>query len=410
MARTAPYAPPPPRVAPAPAPPACPIADEAYRLAVCLLDDERAAVALLLAVVGALRPLRRRRVTPEVRAVVLRRLIAGARAARVDGTARRPGRRRGVPRAAGAPTAEREVLALALACDLDVGDAARVLRTDQTRVLALRRTAWRHVVAFGRTGAGARRRTRGPTGRCSRGPVRGGPAAPLPHHGRGDGRGRDGPHHGRRAGRAAPGAVRAGARRQRGVPAGVPALGAPGRRDGASGRTRWCSRPTTRWARQGGRAGGPPGRIPRHAPRPARGRVRRGPRPRPRRGGGRVRAHLRMALELRPSEPPLFDRVVLELAPSGRLGALGADDWERADDARLARPVAPGRPGRGADAPAPSAPRGACSCWHSAVPTRADRRVRASPPTPGWHRCWAALARGRVRTALYATVPPSHPT
>ena|GEM_PF-6495029 len=155
MARTAPYAPPPPppRVAPAPAPPACPIADEAYRLAVCLLDDERAAVALLLAVVGALRPLRRRRVTPEVRAVVLRRLIAGARAARVGGTASPSGpARAGFPELQALPTAEREVLALALACDLDVGDAARVLRTDQTRVLALRRTARRHVVAFGRTG------------------------------------------------------------------------------------------------------------------------------------------------------------------------------------------------------------------------------------------------------------------
>ena len=157
MARTAPYAPPPPppRVAPAPAPPACPIADEAYRLAVCLLDDERAAVALLLAVVGALRPLRRRRVTPEVRAVVLRRLIAGARAARVGRTVApsRPARTP-LPELQALPTAEREVLALALACDLDVGDAARVLRTDQTRVLALRRTAWRHVVAFGRTGGG----------------------------------------------------------------------------------------------------------------------------------------------------------------------------------------------------------------------------------------------------------------
>jgi hypothetical protein len=155
VARTAPYAPPPPppRVAPAPAPPACPIADEAYRLAVCLLDDERAAVALLLAVVGALRPLRRRRVTPEVRAVVLRRLIAGARAARVGGTASPSGpARAGFPELQALPTAEREVLALALACDLDVGDAARVLRTDQTRVLALRRTARRHVVAFGRTG------------------------------------------------------------------------------------------------------------------------------------------------------------------------------------------------------------------------------------------------------------------
>ena len=153
MARTAPYAPPPPRVAPAPAQPACPIADEAYRLAVCLLDDERAAVALLLAVVGALRPLRRRRVTPEVRAVVLRRLIAGARAARVGGTASPSGpARAGFPELQALPTAEREVLALALACDLDVGDAARVLRTDQTRVLALRRTARRHVVAFGRTG------------------------------------------------------------------------------------------------------------------------------------------------------------------------------------------------------------------------------------------------------------------
>jgi hypothetical protein len=38
---------------------------------------------------------------------------------------------------------------------------------------------------------------------------------------------------------------------------------------------------------------------------------------------------LRMALELRPSEPPPFDRVVLELSSTGRLGALGADDWER---------------------------------------------------------------------------------
>jgi hypothetical protein len=32
------------------------------------------------------------------------------------------------------------------------------------------------------------------------------------------------------------------------------------------------------------------------------------------------------------------------------------------------------------------------------------------PADPGMTPVLAALARGRVRTALYATVPPSHPT
>jgi hypothetical protein len=48
------------------------------------------------------------------------------------------------------PAGEREVLALALACDLDVGEAARVLRADPAHVLGLRRSACRGVAAFGR--------------------------------------------------------------------------------------------------------------------------------------------------------------------------------------------------------------------------------------------------------------------
>jgi hypothetical protein len=155
MARTRPIAPASSRFLPAPAPPAGPIADEAYRLAVCLLDDEPAAVALLLEVVGGLRPQRWRRVTSAVRAVVFRRLVAGARAARAGGTGVRS-RPDGAafPELQALPTAEREVLALTLACDLDDADAARVLRTDRTRVLALRRTGRSRVVAFGRAGAG----------------------------------------------------------------------------------------------------------------------------------------------------------------------------------------------------------------------------------------------------------------
>ncbi|HZF66518.1 MAG TPA: hypothetical protein VEZ47_00570 [Gemmatirosa sp.] len=139
-----------------PAPSACAIADEAYRLAVCLLDDDGAAAALLTKVVGAVRPLRLGHATPAVRAVVLRRLIAGARAARVGRTVApsRPARTP-LPELQALPTAEREVLALALACGLCVGDAARVLRIDATHARALRRTAHRHVVAFGRAGAGS---------------------------------------------------------------------------------------------------------------------------------------------------------------------------------------------------------------------------------------------------------------
>jgi hypothetical protein len=45
------------------------------------------------------------------------------------------------------------VLALVLACDLDDGEAARVLRTDPARVLGLRRSACRAVPR-----SGARRR------------------------------------------------------------------------------------------------------------------------------------------------------------------------------------------------------------------------------------------------------------
>jgi hypothetical protein len=118
---------------------------------------------------------------------------------------------------------------------------------------------------------------------------------------------------------------------------------------------------------------------------------------------------VRMALELRPSEPPLFDRVVLELAPSGRLGVLGADDWERADDARLARPLAPGDP---AVVLTPRA-LGPARCLLVLALDGTDPRGPAGsrePADPGMTPVLAALARGRVRTALYATVPPSHPT
>ena len=115
---------------------------------------------------------------------------------------------------------------------------------------------------------------------------------------------------------------------------------------------------------------------------------------------------LRMVLELRPSEPPLFDRVVLELASSGRLGALGANDWERADDARLARPVAPSDP---AVVLTPRA-LGPARCLIVLALGGTDPRGPAElrePADAGVAPVLGALARGRVRTALYATVPPS---
>jgi hypothetical protein len=153
MARTAPNARPSPHLAPAAATSTHGLAEEGYRLAVCLLDDERAAATLLLRVVVTLRPRRLRRPSPAVRAVVLRRLIAGARATRVGG-APRSARGAVFPELQALPVAEREVLALVVACDLDVGDAARVLRTDPARVLALRRSAARRVAAFARADAG----------------------------------------------------------------------------------------------------------------------------------------------------------------------------------------------------------------------------------------------------------------
>jgi hypothetical protein len=144
-----------PHLAPTAAPSTHGLAEEGYRLAVCLLDDEQAAATLLVRIVGALRPRRLRRPTPAVRAAVLRRLIAGARAARVGGAVPRSRPRRALfPELQALPVAEREVLALAVACDLDVGDAARVLRSDPTRVLALRRTAVRLVAAVARAAGG----------------------------------------------------------------------------------------------------------------------------------------------------------------------------------------------------------------------------------------------------------------
>jgi hypothetical protein len=154
MARTAPNARPSPDLTPVAAPSTHSLAEDGYRLAVCLLDDEGAAAALLLRIVGALRPRRWRRPTPAVRAVVLRWLIAGARAARLRGAVPPSARGAVFPELQALPVAEREVLALVVACDLDVGDAARVLRTDPTRVLALRRTAVRRVAAFARADAG----------------------------------------------------------------------------------------------------------------------------------------------------------------------------------------------------------------------------------------------------------------
>jgi hypothetical protein len=155
MARTVPNARPSPHLAPATAPSPHDLVEEGYRLAICLLDDEQEAAALLLRVVGVLRPRRLRRPTPGVRAVVFRRLIAGARAARLAGGAPRSRSPGAVfPEFGALPAAEREVLALVVACDLDVGDAARVLRTDPTRVLVLRRTAARLAAAFGRADAG----------------------------------------------------------------------------------------------------------------------------------------------------------------------------------------------------------------------------------------------------------------
>jgi hypothetical protein len=114
---------------------------------------------------------------------------------------------------------------------------------------------------------------------------------------------------------------------------------------------------------------------------------------------------LRMALELRPSEPPPFDRVVLELSTTGRVGALGADDWEQADDARLARPVTVGGPG------VVLTPRsiGAARCLLVLALGGADLRHAegaGEPADVGTASVLAALDRARVRTAVYATVPP----
>jgi hypothetical protein len=117
---------------------------------------------------------------------------------------------------------------------------------------------------------------------------------------------------------------------------------------------------------------------------------------------------LRMALELRPSEPPPFDRVVLELSSTGRLGALGADDWERADDARLARPVAVGDPG----VVLTPLSVGAARCLLVLAlggATRATRPGRASPPTSERRRCWRRsmpLASGRRSTRPCHRRPP----
>jgi hypothetical protein len=108
---------------------------------------------------------------------------------------------------------------------------------------------------------------------------------------------------------------------------------------------------------------------------------------------------LRMALELRPSEPPPFDRVVLELSPTGRLGALGADDWERPDDARLARPVAAGDPG----VVLTPLSVGATRCLLVLALGGADPRHTAASVL-------TALDAARVRSALYATVPRPVPT
>jgi hypothetical protein len=129
-----------------------------------LVDDEETAAALLLRIVGALRPRRLRDPTPAVRAAVLRRLIAGARAARVRRAAPPSARGALFPELQALPGAEREVLALVVACDLDVGEAARVLRTDPTRVLALRRRATRLVTALARPDAGRGAATARPHG------------------------------------------------------------------------------------------------------------------------------------------------------------------------------------------------------------------------------------------------------
>ena len=113
---------------------------------------------------------------------------------------------------------------------------------------------------------------------------------------------------------------------------------------------------------------------------------------------------LRMALELRPSEPPPFDRVVLELSSTGRLGALGADDWERADDARLARPAAVGEPG----VVLTPLSVGAARCLLVLALGGADPRHTGGAGEPadvGAAAVLAALDGARVRTALYATVP-----
>jgi hypothetical protein len=113
---------------------------------------------------------------------------------------------------------------------------------------------------------------------------------------------------------------------------------------------------------------------------------------------------LRMALELRPLESPRFDRVVLELSATGRLGALDADAWERADDARLARPDPVG------DAGVVLTPRSLAGARCLLVLAFGGRLLSGMDaagaaehgrPAP----VLDALARRRVRTALYATVP-----
>jgi hypothetical protein len=117
---------------------------------------------------------------------------------------------------------------------------------------------------------------------------------------------------------------------------------------------------------------------------------------------------VRIALELRPAEPPPFDRVVLELAANGRLGALDADDWDRADDARLARPAV----GVPAVVLTPRAV-GAARCLLVLALGGPDARGTAGRREPldgGTAPVLAALARSRVRTALYATVVPRDST
>lgn len=127
--------------------------DEAYRLAVCLVCDEDEAAGLC---VRALRGLGVRRAgleSPIVRWSLLRRVLGEARRSRM--TPRPPARRARLLAFQSLPDAEREVLALSLACDLPITEVAEVMRLPVASAREARRAAQRAVMALTRAGLAA---------------------------------------------------------------------------------------------------------------------------------------------------------------------------------------------------------------------------------------------------------------